>query len=209
MRYILNDEGYIETVSFTYEVECNNKTCTEYTGSVPTGYETLAEWSENANINAYKIVDGELTYDSDKDTELQALWESQKIATKTITINDIYPVGSIYMNINSTNPSELFGGTWEQIKDTFLLACGDTYSNGATGGEATHTLTIQEMPSHQHNVLEANGGGYAAPFTEEGFLYQASNIGYWSTTRTDFAGGNQPHNNMPPYLAIYVWKRIS
>jgi hypothetical protein len=80
MRYILNDEGYIETVSFNYQVECNNKSCTDYTGSVPTGYETLAEWSENANINAYKIVDGNLTYDSNKDAELQALWESQRKA---------------------------------------------------------------------------------------------------------------------------------
>lgn len=77
MRYILNDEGYIAAITFGESLECYEKTCTEYTGSVPTGYETLAEWSENANINAYKIVDGELAYDSDKDTELQSLWASQ------------------------------------------------------------------------------------------------------------------------------------
>ena len=68
----------------------------------------------------------------------------------TDLINTIYPVGSIYMSVNSTNPSVLFGGTWEQIKDTFLLATGDTYANGSTGGEATHTLTENEMPSHTH-----------------------------------------------------------
>ena len=77
MRYILNDSGYIETVSFVYQVECNNKSCTEYTGSIPTGYGNLEEWNENANINAYKIVDGNLTYDSDEDARLQKLWESQ------------------------------------------------------------------------------------------------------------------------------------
>ena len=87
MRYILNDEGYIETISFNYQIECNNKTCTEYTGSVPTGYESLAEWNELANINAYKVVNGELTYDSDKDTELQSLWATQK-AENNISIND-------------------------------------------------------------------------------------------------------------------------
>ena len=88
MRYILNDLGYIQAVSFNNAMVCNNKTCTEYTGIVPTGYESLAEWNENANINAYKIVEGNLTYDSEEDTRLQSLWASQEnekdiIPTKT------------------------------------------------------------------------------------------------------------------------------
>ena len=65
----------------------------------------------------------------------------------------IYPVGSIYMSVNSTSPSSLFGGTWEQLTDTFLYATSttaDTSSTTATDGEATHTLTIDEMPSHTH-----------------------------------------------------------
>lgn len=77
---------------------------------------------------------------------------------------DIYPVGSIYMSVNNVNPSTVFGGTWEQIKDKFLLACGDTYNNGATGGSATHTpsgtvgnhtLTAAEIPSHTHTYDKA------------------------------------------------------
>jgi microcystin-dependent protein len=67
----------------------------------------------------------------------------------------IYPVGSIYMSVNNVNPSTIFGGTWEQIKDKFLLACGDTYNNGATGGEATHTLNANEIPTHNHSYTEA------------------------------------------------------
>ena len=78
MRYILNDSGYIQAVSFNNLLECQNKTCTEYTGEIPTGYETLAEWSENANINAYKIVEGNLTYDSEEDARLQSLWANQE-----------------------------------------------------------------------------------------------------------------------------------
>ena len=66
-----------------------------------------------------------------------------------------FPIGSIYLSVNSTSPASLFGGTWEKIKDKFLLASGDTYSAGATGGEATHTLTIEEMPSHSHVENEA------------------------------------------------------
>lgn len=85
MRYILNDSGYIEAISFNNAMTCNNKSCTEYTGSVPTGYESLEEWNENANINAYKIVDGNLTYDSAEDTRLQALWESQLNANSVTT----------------------------------------------------------------------------------------------------------------------------
>ena len=75
MRYILNNEGYIEIISFSNEIECNNKTCTEYTGTVPSGYSSLAEWSKNAVIQAYKIVDGNLTHDPNKEEELEEEWQ--------------------------------------------------------------------------------------------------------------------------------------
>ena len=62
-----------------------------------------------------------------------------------------HPVGSLYWTSTNENPAVTFGGgTWTQIKDRFVLAAGDTYSNGATGGAATVTLTINEMPSHNH-----------------------------------------------------------
>ena len=66
-------------------------------------------------------------------------------------LNLVYPVGSIYWSSNNTNPANLFGGTWTQIKDRFILAAGDYYSNGATGGAATVTLTVSNMPSHTHS----------------------------------------------------------
>lgn len=69
----------------------------------------------------------------------------------------IYPVGSIYMSVASTSPALLFGGTWEQIKDTFLLSAGDSYNNGDTGGEATHILTESELPSHNHSIPALSG----------------------------------------------------
>lgn len=68
--------------------------------------------------------------------------------TNIMTI--IYPVGSIYQSINNTSPSTLFGGQWVAIQDRFLVGAGEAYSGKATGGEATHKLTIAEMPSHQH-----------------------------------------------------------
>lgn len=65
-------------------------------------------------------------------------------------VNLIYPIGSIYMSINSTSPTILFGGTWTQLKDKFLLGASETYISGESGGEPTHTLTIDEMPLHTH-----------------------------------------------------------
>ena len=112
MRYILNDSGYIETVSFNGLVECNDKTCTEYTGTIPTDYENLAEWSENANINAYKIVEGNLVFDSDEDTRLQNLWTSQKQKTENTTSNSKI----LWTN---PNPTATFNAT------TITLASGD------------------------------------------------------------------------------------
>ena len=68
--------------------------------------------------------------------------------TGSLTIDQVYPVGSIYMSVNSTNPSALFGGTWVQLKDKFLLGAGDSYAAGATGGEAAHLLTNDELPAN-------------------------------------------------------------
>lgn len=130
----------------------------------------------------------------------------------------IYPVGSIYMSVNSANPAALFGGTWEQIEDTFLLAAGSSYGAGSTGGEAQHALTEEEMPEHDHDMpahLFSWGQGvddtvYAPVSAASGtatnnYLYTLQ--GEWN--KTGSVGGGAAHNNMPPYLAVYVWKRVS
>ena len=74
-------------------------------------------------------------------------------------LNLVYPVGSIYLSSKNTNPGTLFGGTWVQIKDRFILAAGDSYSNGATGGAATVTLTVSNMPSHSHSFTPSGTVG--------------------------------------------------
>lgn len=120
-------------------------------------------------------------------------------------IDLIYPVGSIYMSANNVSPANLFGGTWEQIKDRFLLACGSTYNAGATGGEATHKLTIDEMPKHSHKTWLGTTGG-----AEETLSTGDRTEHNWgATSALEATGGGQPHNNMPPYLAVYMWKRTA
>jgi len=122
-----------------------------------------------------------------------------------------YPIGSIYLSVNNTSPASLFGGTWEKIQDRFLLASGSSYSLGATGGEKTHTLTISEMPSHDHplrniNWKETGIDNNTIPSVNMGYLGESGFIWWAATAKT---GGGQPHNNMPPYLVVNVWKRIS
>lgn len=119
---------------------------------------------------------------------------------------EAHPVGSLYWSMEATDPSKLFGGTWEQIKDRFVWA--GTGNPGSTGGEATHTLTIEEMPSHNHTTNQWNS--YVNNY---GNTYNTSSgTGYWNNQAhitTDYTGGGKAHNNMPPYIVAYCWKRTA
>ena len=149
--------------------------------------------------------------------------------------NKIYPIGSIYMSVNSTNPSELFGGKWERIQDTFLLASGTTYANGSTGGSANAVVV-----KHNHTQV---GHTHKPSNTAYKFLGATTNIAINGTKRVfpssssdghhlvytdDSTGGINEYDttssvaptinsngvdgtgkNMPPYLAVYMWKRVA
>lgn len=121
-------------------------------------------------------------------------------------IGTLYPIGSIYMSVNSTNPSSIFGGTWTRIKDTFLLAAGDNYAAGSTGGEAAHVLTVDEMPEHRH-VIGYGANVYASSYGA--LTPNAAQAGSSSSNASGAAGTSQAHNNMPPYLAVYMWRRTA
>ena len=135
----------------------------------------------------------------------------------------IYPVGSFYISAKSTNPATLFGGTWEQIQGRFLLGRSSSYPVGSIGGEATHTLTESEMPSHNGHLSSGISGG--APYGKgnyKGFLNSSTMTAYGDDGRgwnvyagneihpaSEAVGGGQAHNNMPPYLSVYIWKRTA
>lgn len=131
-------------------------------------------------------------------------------------VDMIYPVGSIYMSVNEVSPSVFIGGVWERIQDRFLLAAGSDYTAGDIGGEATHSLTTEEMPSHNHKgILYTNSGGVESYITlnagTSGYrLNWTANGGNGSNELyTAPEGGGAAHNNMPPYLAVYIWKRTA
>lgn len=121
---------------------------------------------------------------------------------KSDLLNMVYPVGSIYMSTNNVSPNTFLGGTWTQIQGRFLLAADSTYPAGSTGGEATHTLTEGEMPRHVHN-------GHFINLSMAGGFDYAPGGQYAADSDTTPTGGGQPHNNMPPYLAVYMWRRTA
>lgn len=127
----------------------------------------------------------------------------------------MYPIGSIYLSVSSVNPQTLFGGTWEQIKDRFLLAAGSSYEAGETGGEATVSLSAANLPEHTHELNLAKRQKFMSSGTTSTYVLVDST----DTTSTNYAplnngtttpaGSGTAHNNMPPYLAVYVWKRTA
>ena len=136
----------------------------------------------------------------------------------------LYPIGSIYMSIQDTNPSVFFGGTWERIaKGKTLVGVdeNDTDFNASskTGGEKAHTLTIQEIPSHNHNRIRiVNGNQYLGPSGGSNFnvaginlnsgAYPYNNENY-NNAETSSAGGGQSHNNMQPFYTCYIFVRTA
>ena len=167
---------------------------------------------EQADTTLQQNINAETTRATEKETELKNDIDD----TKTSVLNEIkawvnetqHPIGSIYITTKNVSPSTIFGGTWEQLKDRFLLACGNKYKPGTTGGEAEHKLSINEMPSHSHETVNghilANDTGDRPVTFKNGSDSRVSE----NTRSTTDVGGNLAHNNMPPYITVYVWKRI-
>lgn len=123
-----------------------------------------------------------------------------------LTAQGAYPVGAIYLSVTDANPAALFGGTWARIGGRFLLGADTTYTAGSTGGEAAHTLTVDEMPKHNHEIDNLDASGSATPFMT---VQAQDKRGFGGNVQTMYAGGDGSNNNMPPYLAVFMWKRVN
>ena len=135
-----------------------------------------------------------------------------------------YRIGDVHISFDPTSPASLYGGVWERLKDRFLLGAGDTYTAGDTGGSATHTLTVDEMPSHTHEVwgwkraakkdssaaaTVANNGDGAAVAYNRYESDQMTGTAGGCTSPVVERGGGQAHSIMPPYLTVYMWRRTA
>ena len=162
--------------------------------------------------NDYFIQFTGMAYQNGTYTFITVNWEPDgniAVSSKTYSGNP-YPVGAIYISTVDTSPASLFGGTWERLKDRFLLAAGDTYAAGATGGEAEHTLTVDEMPRHRHD-FQASYPDVATGSEVNGKILAGGDSNQWlyNFAQTGESGWDEPHNNMPPYLAVYMWVRTA
>lgn len=130
-------------------------------------------------------------------------------------LNKINNAVKFYSSPTPENPADIFGGKWERLKGRFLWGIEDGESGGVTGGEKTHTLTVNEIPAHTHktqiNTYSAfnpqttgnNNSGALGTLTKD----DVNQPNYRATISNE--GGNKPHNNMPPYYGVYLWRRIS
>lgn len=149
---------------------------------------------------------------------------------KKVTLDYVHPVGEIFISVDETfDPNKTWGGTWERLTDKFLVGAGNDYDLGDVGGEATHTLNVSEMPWHGHLVRFHNSAGtlgtayyyngatktnqtgaQAPAITWKGTTFTAAQNGAGDQAgAADPVGGGQAHNNLPPYEAVYMWKRIA
>lgn len=190
-------------------------------GSVVTVCNVSPDDNGNVQLDADKVgavpitggkMQGPVDMNGQKLNGLSAPTEDAEAANKQYVDTSVlkaYPIGSIYLSVNSTDPATLFGGEWEQLKDRFLLAAGDTYTAGATGGEATHKLTLGEMPKHTHELYVASGANTGGASTSQLYPGNVTGTIYDNDNAMLSTGGDAAHNNMPPYLVVYMWKRVA
>ena len=215
-------EASASSASAAATSEANAKKYSEEAGAKASTDKTLN--IENAPADAKAV--GDIILDRTKETpqpifyskaEVDKLLEDCKEAAKKAALLAANPVGKLWASDNPTSPASIVGGTWEQIKDCFILAAGDAYVAGSTGGS----------PSHNHSI----GNMFAAAYFNGKYVeYRYSGDTEWvSNYKNTFPDGASEHfvsethgsgitvcgsptkeaGNMPPYIAMYVWKRIA
>lgn len=163
---------------------------------------------EANNINANCITSKNNKFSIDEEGNISCNSITTNNSSNNIDFDKIYPVGSIYLSVNNINPRNLFGGTWTQLTDRFLVGAGGSYDNGSTGGSINHHHALPFGRNYDGNqFFNISNGRYEISNTNLNGNYVSLGTSFtgWGGVRffTDSA------NNIPPYLAVYMWKRIS
>lgn len=168
----------------------------------------VTRFGENEAQQTFTLRNGNRTYRRYKkhDTGVWTPWVAEGI-------DNFYPVGSIYQSTSPANPSTFMGGTWERFGNgRVLVGVNESDSDfnivNKTGGEKTHTLTVNEIPSHSHgqNVSAGTGSG---PAIRRDYQGDGTGAAYPQGISTQNAGGGQAHNNLQPYITVYMWRRTA
>lgn len=215
------DKEYTFTLSVTdYFV------ATSQTKQIPTAF-TLVDYNASGKSLAFGQVSTASANESKMQIKMDVDLEGNlKINNKTI-FDLVYPIGSIYMSVNSVNPQNLFGGTWVQWGSGRVPVCVNP-NNGnfnyaeKMGGEEYHMLSTYEMPSHGGHVpnasyawgdageatyvLDRNSGAVFQHATNRPYVLR---VGNEMCLRSNYEGGNGAHNNLQPYITCYMWKRTA
>ena len=192
---------------------------TGYYDSDLTGEELDAAFREIKNIGASVAAAAASAAQAQKYAESM---DPENFVQKAKLIDLIYPVGSIYMSTANVSPKTFLGGTWQQIEDRFLLSAGRSYSAGSTGGAAEVTLQAANMPTMSGNLNSGFTVDWGnpnmpvlfkagdAPVLADTGTVQGNQVGAYQNDRSvNIPGTNTPLSVMPPYLAVYMWKRIA
>jgi hypothetical protein len=162
---------------------------------------TLQDWYTSDYMKKHTIVEFPGTYSATVPTGLLGYYRATPAVLQSI-IDCLLPVGMIIQLYSHADPNTMYPGTtWTRIQNAFLWGCDESGTIGQTGGEKTHTLTLNEIPSHNHGATysHANGAEKNTSWLASG----GSAMGYGALSQ----GGGAAHNNMPPYLVVYVWQR--
>jgi len=191
--------------------------------------------SETETITGNKTFSGNTTFSGSTtftgNMNISAIVPQLTAQLKVEILKSVFPVGALYTTTTNQNPATTFGfGTWSKIEGRMIIGASSGYAVNSTGGEATHKLTVNEMPAHTHtrgtmNITGSFGGGFqmwnaSGAFTvksgngEDGGGTVSNNGANFDASRnwtgaTSSVGGGASHNNMPPYYAAYIWRRTA
>lgn len=212
-----------ENISFITIVKILSVNSTDVTGKIISALLMTGEKGDKGDKGDSGITEGTLsvtingtakTFNGSADVALGSIYAPTAAGNRgqipvwnndgTIAWRDKYAVGEVYISFEKTSPAAIYGGDWGRITNVFLYSTGLNGASGGTGGEATHTLTVDEMPSHEHALRGGYGSGSGSAF----FRVTDANggEGWWTAFPT---GGSQSHNNLPPYIRVHMWRRIA
>lgn len=216
-------EASASSASAAATSEANAKKYSEEAGAKASTDKTLS--IENAPADAAAV--GDIILDRTKETpqpifyskaEVDKLLEDCKEAAKRAALLAANPVGKLWASDDPTSPASIVGGTWEQIKDCFILAAGDTYAAGSTGGSANHNHSIGDLFAslyYMGNYVDYHFSGNAewSPNYKNIFPGGLSETDTSGITHyngvTVYGSPTKEAGNLPPYIAMYVWKRVA